>query len=443
MRNVHPGVRRNLLVRLRSPTQSSILLFAVEWRDIASRTGKQYTIACACAGFDNPTALNSPSASHSRLSLSVFWCIGVRRRFRRLQAGSCNNHAACERDRRIRSNGNIQRNGERQRHPYLPVVQERGCNYWRNFELLHHPANRRRRYWRRIYSHGLQLRRHGNKRTGNPHGSDPRSAGQESSSQRNNASLQLVRVAGSHFLGRYSHHRFDRRREFRHHRRGRKRHFVFDSAVNLAQNVHADGHGLQRQRCFHDLYSHARRRRDLADFPSEPNCRSGPDYFCSHCDWWRNQWSHLERDCGHLQRERVDFSHRCWYLHHHRNQRGRAVRFRFDYDLHQRARNHDATCERDRRIRSNCNIQRNGERQRHPYLPVVQERGCNYWRNFELLHHPSNRPERYWRRIYSHGLQLRRHRNKRTGNPHGSDPLRWPRVWFPAQQRLPTTRPCC
>ena len=81
------------------------------------------------------------------------------------------------------------------------------------------------RYWRRIYRHGLQLRRHRNKRTGNPHGSDPRSAGQESSSQRNNASLQLVRVADSHFLGRYSHHRFDRRREFRHHRLGRKRHF--------------------------------------------------------------------------------------------------------------------------------------------------------------------------------------------------------------------------
>ena len=183
--------------------------------------------------------------------------------------------------------------------------------------------------WRRIYSHCLELRRHRNKRTGNPNGSDARTARQESGSQCNHAPLQLVRVADSHFLGRYSHHRFDRRREFRHHRRGRKRHFVSDSAVNLAQNVHADGHGLQKQRCSHDLPSHANCRRDLADFPSEPNCRSGPDYFCSHCDWWCNQWSHLDRDCRHLQRERVDFSHRCWYLHHHRNQRGRAVRLSF------------------------------------------------------------------------------------------------------------------
>ncbi len=136
--------------------------------------------------------------------------------------------------------------------------------------------------------------------------------------------------------------------------------------------------------------------------PANQTVRSGPDSFCSHCDWWRNQWPHLERDCRHLQRERVDFSNRCRHLHDHRNQRGRAVRFCFDDDLHQRARNHDAT-----RQPACLHWQRtiaHSDRLVRFQLSVESERNSNSWCDEFKLHNSRSR-FRECRKLFRHSNQ--------------------------------------
>ncbi len=79
--------------------------------------------------------------------------------------------------------------------------------------------------------------------------------------------------------------------------------------------------------------------------PGQSNSRSRPDSLFRHRNRRLYQQSHVDCDWRNVHRQRVDCSHHCGYLHHHRHQRGPTIRFGYNHHHHQRPGHQHSTSE--------------------------------------------------------------------------------------------------